>query len=93
MSALAANELKTFCRGYGLPDDGNKMDLMKRLADPDFYIFKLKRKHHYTKVWETADDQLARGAQFAEERYTYNFITKEIEERKEYWDELFGVDL
>ena len=93
MEALKLDELKIFCNAYGLRDDGRNTDLIERLMFPEQYIYDLKREYHYVTVWETADDQLARDAQFAEERYRYNIFTKDIEERKEYWDELFAVDL
>mmetsp|Transcript_10211 Transcript_10211/g.12703 ORF Transcript_10211/g.12703 Transcript_10211/m.12703 type:complete len:359 (+) Transcript_10211:57-1133(+) len=93
LEALKLDELKIFCNAYGLRDDGRNTELIERLMFPEQYIYDLKREYHYVTVWETSDDQLARDAQFAEERYRYNIFTKDIEERKEYWDELFGVDL
>jgi len=93
LEALKLDELKIFCNAYGLRDDGRNTELIERLMFPEQYIYDLKREYHYVTVWETSDDQLARDAQFAEERYRYNIFTKDIEERKEYWDELFAVDL
>jgi len=90
LNKLTMDELKILCKGYGLWDNDisifhdKKRELMKRLKDPEHAIFILKQDYHFLTIM---------NGQFAEERYFYNIITSKIEERKEYYDELIGIDL